>query len=197
MSNSLQNIPTPSAAEVDKYVNNWKSLTNYIEQEKCLDKLFKQMFPNNTDLQEILIKCSTLNSFYSTNIYSIFLMARHIQNLNIDNDLKTGNYDLVNKIANLNIKGKAFKFYAFATKYCSHHNPLKFPIYDHYVGKALSYYLKKDKFCKFACKDLKDYDKFVNIINEFIKYYGLSAYSIKQIDQYLWQLGKAYFPKKY
>lgn len=30
-----------------------------------------------------------------------------------------------------------------------------------------------------------------------IAFYKLESYTVKEIDQYLWQLGKANFPKKY
>ena len=37
-----------------------------------------------------------------------------------------------------------------------------------------------------------------NIMVElYKKYYGLDEFSLKEIDQYLWQLGKEYFPNKY
>jgi len=39
--------------------------------------------------------------------------------------------------------------------------------------------------------------KFKNIIIAFREYYGLDEFNLKEIDQYLWQLGKEYFPNKY
>ena len=45
--------------------------------------------------------------------------------------------------------------------------------------------------------DLKDYIKFKSILNDFRTFYGLDQYNLKQIDQYVWQLGKDYFPKNY
>jgi hypothetical protein len=44
---------------------------------------------------------------------------------------------------------------------------------------------------------LKDYAKFKNILIEFRAFYGLEKHKLKQIDQYVWQLGKEYFPKNY
>ena len=73
-----------------------------------------------------------------------------------------------------------------------------------YVGKAVvlknrvrQYFRKTDKFSKFKNADLKDYQKFKNIIIAFIEYYDLEEFNLKEIDQYLWQLGKEYFPNKY
>ena len=101
------------------------------------------------------------------------------------------------KFKNVTINGVARKFYSFSTKYCSHHNPKEYPIYDSYVEKVLKYFRKTDKFSKFKNADLKDYQKFKNIIIAFREYYDLEEFNLKEIDQYLWQLGKEYFPNKY
>lgn len=139
-------IPTPCKNEVEKYLKKWDSLENYVLQEKSLDKLFFITYPNNNEIEDILIKVSSLNDFYSTNIFSVFPVAKHILNLDIDNRLKSNDETLVNDIANLSINGKKKFFYSFATKYCSHHNPINFPIYDSYVDKILNYYKKKRSF---------------------------------------------------
>ena len=49
----------------------------------------------------------------------------------------------------------------------------------------------------FSQTDLKDYAGFKSILEGFQKRYKLEAFSLKQIDQYIWQLGKEFFPKKY
>ena len=45
---------------------------------------FFDLIPENKQIEDILIKCSTLNDFYSTNIFSIFPVAKHILQLDID-----------------------------------------------------------------------------------------------------------------
>ena len=190
-------IPKPSKEEVEKYLSKWNSLENYVLQEQSLNKLFFYTYPNNTDILDILIKASTLNDFYSTNIFSITPVAKHIYELNIDNRLKNADETLVNDIASVTINGKKKNFYSFATKYCSHHFPQEFPIYDSYVEKVLMYFNEKDKFYNFKRDDLKNYKKFKNILIQFKMFDGIDEYDLKNIDQYLWQLGKEYFPKKY
>lgn len=190
-------IPTPCKEEVIKYLKLWDSMENYVLQEKSLDKLFFHTYPNNIAIEEILIKASSLNDFYSTNIFSIFSVAKHILKLNIDKRLKEGDATLVNDIAKVKINGKDKNFYSFATKYCSHHFPTIYPIYDYYVEKVLLYFRDKDHFLDFKKSDLKKYDLFKNILISFRNYYGLNEYNLKDIDRYLWQLGKNYFKKKY
>ena len=190
-------ISKPSAIEVGKYLKTWKNLKNYKLQEDALDKLFFELLPSNEEISDILLKVATLNDFYSTNIFSVYPVAEHILSLKIDERLKQGDVTLVNEIQNVTINGVTRKFYSFSTKYCSHHNPNEYPIYDSYVEKVLKYFRKTDKFSKFKNADLKDYQKFKNIIIAFREYYGLEEFNLKEIDQYLWQLGKAYFSTKY
>ena len=186
-------LPTPCEKEVDRYLTSWKALENYSLQEAALDKLFFTLAPSNTCIEDVLLKVSTLNDFYSTNIFSIFPVAKHILSLDIDSRLIQGDPTLVDSIKT--VEGR--NHYSFATKYCSHHNPLEFPIYDSYVEKVLKYFRDVDGFCSFETEELKQYDRFKQIILSFRAYYGLSKYTLKEIDQYIWQLGKEYFPKTY
>lgn len=186
-------LPTPCQYEVEKYLNSWKALDNYSLQEAALDKLFFILAPSNTCIEDILLKVSTLNDFYSTNIFSVFPVANHILSLDIDTRLKQGDPTLVDAIKTVDGRNH----YSFATKYCSHHNPTEYPIYDSYVDKVLRYFRDAEGFCTFESDDLKQYDKFKKIILEFRTYYKLEHYTLKEIDQYLWQMGKDYFPKNY
>lgn len=190
-------IQKPSKYEVEKYLKKWDSIENNVLPEKSLNKLFLSTYKNNTDIDEILIKASSLNDFYSTNIFSIVTMAKHIYNLNIDKRLKEADETLVDDIANVVINGKAKRFYSFATKYCSHHFPNEFPIYDSYVEKVLMYFNKSDNFFNFKREDLKDYKKFKNVLIQFKKFYNIEQYSLKDIDKYIWLVGKEFFTKKY
>lgn len=191
-------IPSPNKKIIQEYIEKWDNLEDhYIWQESSLDKLFHEDYKYNKDLNEILIKCSCLNDFYSTNIFLIFPVAKNIYDLDIDNRLNEGDSSLVNDIAKVEISGKQKYFYSFASKYCSHHNAIKFPIYDYFVEKMLMYFKKKDRFSNFKKEDLKDYTKFRNVLMEFKKFYDIDEYNLRDIDKYLWIAGKEYFPKKY
>ena len=191
-------IPRPNKNIIKEYLVKWDNLEDhYIWQESSLDKLFHKDYKYNTDLNEILIKCSCLNDFYSTNIFLIYPVAKNIFDLKIDKRLEQGDPSLVNDIAKVNISGKEKTFYSFASKYCSHHNNIEFPIYDYFVDKMLVYFQKKDKFSNFKKDDLKDYVKFKNILIDFKKFYDIDEFNLRDIDKYLWIAGKEYFPKKY
>lgn len=166
-------------------------------QEDALDKLFLEFCPKNENISDILLKSSTLNDFYSTNIFKIYPLARHILSLKIDSRLISGDVNLVKDIQFVKYDKGIKNFYSFATKYCSHHKPLDYPIYDSFVDLVLRHFRKCDEFSIFQDSDLKDYPKFKNILLDFQSFYGLNDYNLKQIDQYLWLLGKDYFPKNY
>lgn len=195
-------IPTqykPSKSEVEKYLYRWDALDDYVGQERALDKLFLVLCNENHDLSDILLKCAALNDFYSTNIFDIYSVAVHILLVkDLDARLKIGDLSLIDEIAHVNVgKGKVERnFYSFATKYCSHHQPSKYAIYDNIVDKVLIFFKNRDGFCKFENKDLKDYPKFMSIVKQFMKHYRLTKYTLKDIDRYLWQLGKEYYNTK-
>ncbi len=197
MKKSKPDIPKPSKAQVESYLRSWDNLENYHLQEDALDKLFFSLCPENREISDILLKVAALNDFYSTNIFSVYPVAKHIQSLDIDPRLKVGDTSVVKDIQKVTINNVEKNFYSFATKYCSHHKPLDFPIYDNYVEKVLCHFRDQDGFASFKTPDLKDYARFKEILITFRAFYGLEEYNLKQIDKYIWQLGKKYYLRNY
>jgi hypothetical protein len=191
----VQVLPAPTIEQVEYYLAQWDALEDYRLQEDALSQLFFNLCPDNNNISDILLKVSVLNDFYSTNIFKVFPVAKHILSLQIDDRLQHGDGTLVDDIKEVMISGKTLNFYSFATKYCSHHKPLDYPIYDSYVDEVLRYYRKKDGFAVFRNEELKNYTCFKSILESFRKFYHLDKYNLKELDKYLWQLGKAYFNK--
>lgn len=189
-------IQYPSSKEIEYYMRKWDSQENYVHQEKALDKLFFKLCPENKDINDVLLKTVALNDFYSTQIFSVYTVANHIITIsNIDKRIKDGDETLVEEIQTVTINGKEKNFYSFATKYCSHHNPSAFPIYDSYVSDMLYFFSKRDNFFKFTKVSLRNYRIFKKTISSFMNFYSLNQYSVKDIDKYLWQIGKENFAK--
>ena len=185
----------PSVKDAEWFINYWNELPSYFNQEKALDKLFMDICKRNDNIEDVLIKCSSLNDFYSTNIFDIHTVAQHILSLHIDDRLEKGDLSLVDDIAHIEANGKDHFFYSFATKYCSHHQPKRYAIYDSYVEKVLvSMNCRQHKhYANFKREDLKNYETYMTVIEAFQQKFGLVEYDIKQLDKYLWQLGKWYF----
>ncbi|WP_211272696.1 hypothetical protein [Haemophilus paracuniculus] len=189
-------LTKPTAQSVKAFLDKWQhsnEVKKYDAHDEALHQLFSQL-PNNQKLSDVLLKVSTLNDFYSTNIFQTYSVAKNIVALeNVDERLKNGDISVVDDIRHNIIKDKKFDFYSFATKYCSQHNNKDFPIYDNFVDKILFELNKVEKFYSFKRTDLKDYKKFKEVVLAFQKYFGLEEFSIRQIDTYLWQYGKKMF----
>ncbi|MBR3281596.1 MAG: hypothetical protein IKI57_07190 [Clostridia bacterium] len=193
----MPDIPKPCKQEVEKYLEQWKNNDKFVDLDKCLNHMFEK-YPNNNDLNGILIKVTLLNTFYGTNIKDVYTVAKHILECNIDVSLNKGDEAIIDKIANVtfvdkNNKQKTMRLYSFATKYCSFHKPDFYPMYDSYLEKLLRYFRDEYKFDNFKTEDLKNYSKYKQILERFKKHYQINNYSVKEIDEYLWQLGKKEF----
>jgi hypothetical protein len=191
----------PTNELVEEYIDKFNKDERYFPADQAIINLFES-FPENKKLEDILLKISVINDLYSTNILGTFIMAKHIQKLQIDQGLKVGDPHLVNEIAlGHGIKSKRFNkeinFYSFATKYCNWHNRDNYAIYDSFVEKVLIAYQRKDSFSIFKKSDLKNFVKFKSIIFDFMNFYGLSRQNLKGIDKFLWIYGKEKFPASY
>lgn len=192
-SNANQNIATPTQSEMQKWIGLWSEQSN--SQDSALHKLFHRTYPHNNDLDEVLVKVATLNDFYSTNIFNIFAVAKHILSIpRIDSRIQSGDESLVGAIAQITINGKAKYLYSFATKFCAHHNDKDFAIYDSYVEKMLWHFQTRDRFGDFVRDDLRDYVAFKKALNDFHTFYALKC-NLKQLDRYLWLAGKTHFAR--
>lgn len=195
--NSQSNINRPSANEVSKYLAQWDRNVEYVQGDKYLKKLFTETYPRNIDIDDVLIKVCSLNTIYSTRISSPFAVAKHIVDLAIDQRLANKDKELVNHIAKVKVNDqKTIDFYSFATKYCSHHFPEDYAMYDSYVEKILWHFKQVDNFDNFKKFKLRKYRTYHCVIKAFRKFYGLQRFNLKEIDIYLWQAGKDYFRKQ-
>ncbi|GHV69323.1 hypothetical protein FACS1894199_17810 [Bacteroidia bacterium] len=193
-------LPRPSENQVEHYLKQWDTQDNLVLSESSLTKLFHETYPKNVDKGDVLIKVCALKDIYGIFILSPLSVAQHIVKLNnIDTRLLQGDTTLVNELALIEIGGTKKNFYSFASKYCSRHNPQAYPIFDSFVKKVLMYFQKEDNFYTrtFKQEELKVYIKFIDILQHFKQYYKLDKYDFKQLDKYLWQVGREYFPNKY
>ena len=187
----LPDPPLPRNIRI--HLESWRDRPDYKLQENALALLFKKCCPGNVRPEHILLKVSVLNDFYGTNIYDKYSVTNHIVALQIDSRLNLGDLTLINEIAKVKFKNGIRNVYSFATKYCNHHNSDAFPIFDQYVERMLVYFRIEDNFAKFTKSSLRNYEEFVKVIRNFQKFYGLSDFSLREIDIYLWLAGKKAF----
>lgn len=201
MASVTTDLQKPTNELVDEYIDKFNNDDRYYLADKAIINLFTK-FPENKNLEDILLKISVINDLYSTNIFGTFIMARHIQRLNIDSGLQQGNPDIVAAISTghgirSSRSDKEINFYSFATKYCNWHSKDTYPIYDSFVDKILIAYRVKDNFSIFEDTDLKNFRRLKTIITDFKNYYNLTRHNLKEIDKFLWIYGKTVFPNNY
>ena len=198
----MNKLSKPSINQKEYYHSLWNSpdYEAYRIQENILKQIWRK-YPNNKNLKEIEVKVKTLNLYYSTNVLATNKVAKSIYSIkNLDKRLKMGDLSVVQEIAHLSLEdGKERDFYSFATKYCSFHNPRKYPIYDFYVQDLLYKYQKQENFylgkiTRSSITNYLKYSEYKNIIDCFISYFGLHC-SYKELDMYLWTMGRTKFPR--
>ena len=194
MNNSIR-LERPSAALIEQYIEKYNADEKYSSIDSSLKMLFEK-FPKNTSLDEVLLKATAVNSLYNTNIYDVFPVAKHIVALKVDDDLQKHIADVVQRIARLRTNKGEINFYSFATKYCSWHEPVAYPIYDSFVEKILVEYQKEFDFFSFSKSDLRDYPRFIEVLEKFLAAFGLSGVSLKELDKFLWFYAKELFPSQ-
>jgi len=188
-------LPLPTPDLVALYIRKFDD--SQITVERALSKLFT-LFPNNDNLEDVLLKVVALNDLYRTGILGTSQVADHIFHLNIDAAIKAGRPEVVQMIARVQFGKSIRNNYSFATKYCAWHNPANYPLYDSYVEQMLWGYKKQERFDNFHRQDLLQYDRFTQVMLHFRDYYDLTSFSIKDIDKFLWLAGKEdYFRKEY
>lgn len=178
----------PSPELVNLYLLYFET-NGYSRTEKAIDKLVAA-FPHNNDPAEVLVKAAAINNLYNTNIYDIYTVAEHIWNLQIDDSLQQQSAELIEAIANVNIRGKNRRNYSFATKYCHFHRPDTYPIYDSVVEQALWAYQIQDRFASFKRRELQQYLSYQQIMTQFQHHYCLTTFNLRELDHFLWLIGR-------
>jgi hypothetical protein len=155
-----------------------------------------EKFQGNDSFQVIWPKVMLINSIYATQIYDTEKIARHILSIGTGRGLATGDLSLVDDIRHghgIKVKktGNERDFYSFATKYAALHEPTKFPIFDSLVMKLLTALNKQLSFCPhFTQTDLRNYQRYVSVIDALLDFTGLVSFKYKRFDQGLWVYAK-------
>lgn len=179
-------LATPTDIFISTYIDKFNSENK--KYDDIINNIIKK-FPLNINYEDIIIKIAIINTIYNTKLYDIVTLATNIKYLNIDSHIRNYDISIVDRIASSYKYSNNIYCYSFASKYCSFHNSL-YPIYDSIVDELLWNYKIRDNFYKFKRYDLKVYDKFIKILDEFVKFYNITTLNYKSLDKFLWQYGK-------
>ena len=183
---------TPTKKLAYEYIAKWKKDLILVRNNEALDKLFKKIYPNNTDIKEVLTKVLPLNSLFSARVRDkdIQKVAETIASFpNIDTRLKKGDLTLVNDLCNAFEKAGLLRYQSFASKYCAFHNPQAFPPYDHFVRNVLQQYCRQGVLKSIRITALDDYDVYVSALQQIKTNYEISC-DFRELDHWLWLMGK-------
>ncbi len=182
----------PNKDTIIKYISKYNKANPYSAGAyKAAINLFRT-FSSNTSYIDVFTKVCFLNDAFKTRIGDTMKVAIRTSMIkNLDSRLRSKDFSLVHDIEKYKSeKGKSFKFYSFASKYCHCHQPKSFPIFDKYVKLSLLYY--RNNFAdgpKFKNDDLHDYTKFIEVIDAFRTFVGSTNLDYAIIDRYLWVKG--------
>ena len=183
-------LPRPTPTLVSEECNAFDGDPSNRLTEDALGLLLKS-FPANSDPAEVLLKVTVLNQLYRTMIFDVETVTRHIIAQGLDPLIADGRLEAVDQIAKVSFDGKTRHNFSFATKYCNWHNPTAYAIYDSNALASLVQYRNQDFFATFDDDDtLKCSTNFQAIVIAFREYYGLGEFSLKQLDKYLWRVGR-------
>ncbi|MBI1901796.1 MAG: hypothetical protein HYS13_11885 [Planctomycetia bacterium] len=157
--------------------------------ERAVGLVFAQ-WPHNREFEHVLVKTIVLNRLYSTSIYDVWTVAKHILDLGIDERLRQGDVSLVHDMASVSFKEKPRFVLSFATKYCSWHEPERFQIFDSNVKWLLWEYQRQFRFGVFRKYELRQYPRFVQIVDELRSRFELTGIGRKKLDKFLWIEGR-------
>ncbi len=184
-----------SQKEYEHFLGNWmKLLPQFAMQELELQEYIK-LHPDNTNKQVVSQKVYLLNKFYSTRVPREIMVNNILDIKDLDKRLRAGDSSLVSEIAHV---GKTY--YSFATKFCSMHQPNKYPIYDSLVWSFFEYLGKQNFFSSTyklfnSVKNSKNgYSNYIQIYKEFIKKSNIKNFyvSYRKVDTYIWGYFQVY-----
>ncbi len=166
---------------------------DYHKSEKELIRLFS-IFDEN----EIEHRVRRLNADYHTRLWEdhIACIVDFLKEsgLSFENRVKAGEITAVHDLATCGGKN----WFVFTTKYCSFVNPNYYPIYDALIAGVLERFQEMNQFynteeslnLEKLVRDPCDYELFKGIIGKFMNAYNLQGCSYKELDKFLWLVGK-------
>ena len=162
--------------------------------EQAITQLVRN-FPNNTDPSHVLLKVVVINELYGAGLPRKYIesITRHITGLGIDEALAAGKSAVTDDIINCHELKE--KYFSFASKFCSWHNPAAYPIYDRNVDECLWYYNGRYHFTTYN-RGNYSYVEFVGIVSALRNFFRLNEVTFKQLDKALWRLGDQLLTEK-
>ena len=181
----------------------------YGQEERLLEAVLN-MHPLNDDINWIAAKVSVIDLTNSTqmskykSVLSLYDISKILLNLKIDEDIKSGNIDVVSKIArkckDFGGKDQGVNLFSFASKYCCYHNVYvykrdDFSIFDNVVSLHLyEYATPNNPLTKTGPNNWRisiDYTAYNNYIGNLLDERGIcDPLRRRMFDHFVWYWNK-------
>ena len=171
------------------YLNDFSQEEGYFDDDEKRIAYFKQN-PANEDTREVVLKISTMEHHQIDQIIqNRQVMADHIASLSIDEALRQGSPEVVADIAHLEMRGKSYFLYSFATRFCNWHNMEAYPIYDLNIHQLLSTYWQEVHQENLLTDALYQYPHFKELMTTFRQEMDMENFNFKEVDKFVWIYG--------
>ena len=158
--------------------------------EPTIQELIR-VIPENKCISHIHAKVILISTLYHARVRDkdYAPLTEHIAKINhLDARLDEGDPTVVDEI--WHAKGTSIHYPSFATKFCNWHNQKRYAIYDLNAWESLIAYGKRGDSFHMTERDWSQYADFLAIVKRFQNAYGLTNYSLKDIDKFLWRVGR-------
>jgi hypothetical protein len=176
-----------TTAQVDAANRLHDTLQQWKDVDAALQMLGKHV--PGFQLPSVLLKVAAVNQLYSTNLYAVVRMARHVVTVMDSSDSQT-DPALVEELADLPRTGETQQkrlYVSLASKFAHFFvDPDTFPIYDDFAKTIVRRHLGQKLW---SGDNSHPYQAFVSDISTLLKYASLPC-SVRELDRYLWIAGQ-------
>ena len=171
------------------YLNDFSQEEGYFDDDEKRIAYFRQN-PANEDAKEVVLKISTMEHHQIDQIIqNRQVMADHITSLRVDKALRQGSPEIVADIAHLEMRGKSYFLYSFATRFCNWHSMEAYPIYDLNIHQLLSTYWQEVHQENLLTDALYQYPHFKELMTTFRQEMDMENFNFKEVDKFVWIYG--------
>jgi hypothetical protein len=140
------------------------------------------------DEEACLLKAVAVNTLYATQVLAITRMARYIESVLVNTELKVAGPELVERIASLpsDRPGKSRRHISFAAKFCHFYvDEDRFPIYDEAARNVIELHLGKKEYVINTDSPYLAFCENLKRLREGAKL----QIQARELDRYLWITG--------
>ncbi|MBL3655789.1 hypothetical protein [Fulvivirga sediminis] len=170
-----------AANNILKHLEHFEEEKGYFTGDKVKDQYFK-MHAKNVEIHEVILKISTIETEELREIVpDLRKLSSFIVSSQIDQDLQSGNPQLVNKLMSYYEGKEKVAFMTFCSTYCCWHNRDDYPVFNIEAIRILGKHFKRS-FSEY----LEDYALFQTDMKGLKEKLGLDSLNFQELEKFFW-----------